>query len=498
MKFEKQLLVIAVIVHIIAAWLSIGFHHPDEHFQIVEFANYKLGGTPELHLPWEFANQMRPGLQPFLAYLFLKPYYALGFKNPYVFTFILRLISGLLAIVVALKWHEVVKLKIASEKYQKLHLFLSLLGWSAIYIHVRFSSENFAAMAFVIGLFVWQFSNSKHKSLLFGIWAGLSFVFRFQAIFLIIGWVFWYLFIQKNKISKLLPVILGGVISIVFGLIFEFWLYGELTFSSWAYLEQNVIYNKASNFGTEPWYWYFEQIFNLAMPPFSIILLLSIPLMITRYKQDVIGWCVLFFILGHSVIGHKEFRFLFPLIYFVPYVSICTLIWIEEKIKNPSKVKYLNWGIQAFVIVNLIAMIFMNSKPANDLLNVNAFIDKNIKRPATIIYSDGYTNPNINALVPSDFFGLKEVKLSCIDSFMNDDTLQLENTYVYLFVEKPLLKDDFVVQYGGQYFDTASMNLIYSQIPQWASRFNFNNWIERSNNYKIYLLNKGLERSVAK
>jgi phosphatidylinositol glycan class B len=50
------------------AWLSQGYFHPDEYFQTVEFASYKLGVTAQAELPWEFAERMRPFLQPATYY----------------------------------------------------------------------------------------------------------------------------------------------------------------------------------------------------------------------------------------------------------------------------------------------------------------------------------------------------------------------------------------------------------------------------------------------
>jgi phosphatidylinositol glycan class B len=35
---------------LICAWLSLGYNHPDEHFQVLEFGNYKLGFSPAAQL----------------------------------------------------------------------------------------------------------------------------------------------------------------------------------------------------------------------------------------------------------------------------------------------------------------------------------------------------------------------------------------------------------------------------------------------------------------
>ncbi|MEO6759288.1 MAG: hypothetical protein ABIO24_07520, partial [Saprospiraceae bacterium] len=55
------------LVYGVTAWFSAGYHHPDEHFQLLELANYKLGGTTAAELSWEFRDRIRPGLQPWIA-----------------------------------------------------------------------------------------------------------------------------------------------------------------------------------------------------------------------------------------------------------------------------------------------------------------------------------------------------------------------------------------------------------------------------------------------
>ena len=130
--FEKRVLFIALIVHLICVWFSVGFHHPDEHFQLIEFANYKCGHTPLAKLPWEFPAQMRPGLQPLMVYVLLKPYYLLGFTDPYAFAMLLRFLSACMAMFTAWHFHKAIVGHIKSEFLQKVHFVLSFLGWGLV------------------------------------------------------------------------------------------------------------------------------------------------------------------------------------------------------------------------------------------------------------------------------------------------------------------------------------------------------------------------------
>lgn len=55
---------ISLILHIFAGLNSAGVAHVDEHYQILEFVNYKLGLVSIDRLPWEFGFRMRAWIQP--------------------------------------------------------------------------------------------------------------------------------------------------------------------------------------------------------------------------------------------------------------------------------------------------------------------------------------------------------------------------------------------------------------------------------------------------
>ena len=81
----------------IAAIFSIGPFHADEHFQILEFAGWKLGITPETDLTWEFGARLRPALQPAMAVMVHRLMNAVGFDDPYATSLLLRLFTAALA-----------------------------------------------------------------------------------------------------------------------------------------------------------------------------------------------------------------------------------------------------------------------------------------------------------------------------------------------------------------------------------------------------------------
>src|SRR5690349_18118984 len=147
---RRDLFIAGILLIGITAWFSIGYHHPDEHYQIWEFAKYKLGESPLADLPWEYHEQMRPGLQPFLAYCSILGARILGITDPFIQVFLLRLLTGLLVFWVYWKWCDALESTLG-DRGRMLRLCL-VFFWMFPYLNVRFSSENMSALTFLGGL----------------------------------------------------------------------------------------------------------------------------------------------------------------------------------------------------------------------------------------------------------------------------------------------------------------------------------------------------------
>ncbi|NJO24883.1 MAG: hypothetical protein HC867_02455 [Bacteroidia bacterium] len=112
LHFETTVRLISLFVFILTAFFSLGHHQSDEHYQVLEFCQYKLGLTSADMLPWEFSERIRSSLQPWIAFVFIKFCNSLNITNPFHITFLLRLLCGLFAWVVIGKLNSAVTAKI--------------------------------------------------------------------------------------------------------------------------------------------------------------------------------------------------------------------------------------------------------------------------------------------------------------------------------------------------------------------------------------------------
>lgn len=357
------------VVGALSIWLavrySVGFPYPDEHFQVAEFAGYKLGVVPSSSLAWEFSARIRSWLQP--AFLtFLGWFSSIAFKiEPAQMGVVFRLGSGLLCYAA---------LAIFVKSLGKLHLTpssLRLAQWASFvfcfipYLAVRTSSEVFSSCWMLLALaMVWLVD--ERKKVWFGIigviW-GLAFLARFQSGFMFGGYFLWLAFIQKKGAKALSLVAAGFVAANLCGVLLDFWGYDVLTSSAWNYFRINILESKAASFGVDPFWSYIPLTLKELPNPLGALTLLTWVACWVLYPRHLLTWISLAFFLGHSAVGHKEARFLYPLFFLTPAMLSLLLShpwWQRQQERIPQV--FLRAIFVVLIVVNTLAMLKLVTK----------------------------------------------------------------------------------------------------------------------------------------
>jgi phosphatidylinositol glycan class B len=464
---------LSIIVLIITAFFSTGYHHFDEHFQILEFAGLKLNITQASNLPWEYHYQMRSAIQPALVVILYQFFNFPGIDNPFTIALMLRLFSATIAFTGMYLIYKTYERTILDSTLKKWFLLLSFFLWFMIYDSVRYSSENWSGSIFIIAFSLLKLKENtgKYHYLYVGLLLGLSFLFRFQAGFLISGLILWYLFIKKN-ISGAVLLTLGVVILIGIGILIDRWFYGEWTLTTWNYFNQAILLNKVKDFGSDPWWYYFEIVFIKTIPPFSIIFIFSIILFFIFKSKNVLTWIIFPFLLIHFIIGHKEARFLFPIIGFLPIIIIKVLEIIQEKWhKTFLENKFVKFTAKSFWIANIIALLIIIFKPADNQISLYKKLYTDYNTPTTLFYIED--NP-YHRILDINFYKRKNLDIIKINSVseINSDVNRKQ-----LFVTKDRNTVDEIKM---------QKKLVYCSFPDWIYNFDFNKWIERTKCWYVY------------
>ena len=382
------LLSISLVIHILAAYFSAGHHKLDEYDGILINVGYLLGYFDESWLsPGETAARIRAWIQPFFYAGILYPFKVLGFENPFFQTFLIRLVSSFIG------WSALVALCSQIPRFFKQNLTQNLcFGWMIIlwylpFFQARGTAENLSISFFVFALFFLMLKTSSDfwkqshfllfrgkrdlslpfkYSLLVGVSFGLCFLFRYQMAIMIFFFCLWLLLFTRISIASLFWITLSCCLIIALGSVIDYYGYGVWTFGPWNNWDYNVNKGVASSIGVDPWYKYFEKTLLKGIPPTSLLFMAAYFFWWIKRPGSALTWISLPFLILHSMIAHKELRFVFGLGLFLPIV----IAWFLEQTQF-----HLKWKrtYRLIVLINLGALlvaIFRPSYSAIDLYKV--------------------------------------------------------------------------------------------------------------------------------
>lgn len=385
-KLFKKWFLFSAVFHLVAVIFSEGFHRPDEHLGMLRYVYFKLGQYPASELSWEFPVMIRNWVQPGFYYLFAKTSYLLGLENPFFITFILRLVSSSIGFF-AMYVTALITLKTFKRKnlHQLSFLFMGFL-WFFPFIHARATAESFGIYSFIFGFYFLcmnlpeeRLNWSKFKLPSFervsiglfpilaaGFFIGMAVNFRIPMAPMAALSVIWLVFIARIKWSQVILFGVGVLISIGFTALCDSWGYETWTYSTYNYLYQEFTHNVSKGFGVDPWYRYISKGFAKGTPPLSLIIIVSF---IYFWIKKPLHWVTLvsssFFVL-HSLIPHKELRYIFPILIFLPWTMAFLIGELKEKSWYLKFQKGFTYKIIFWIIIveNVIFLVISTTKPA--------------------------------------------------------------------------------------------------------------------------------------
>jgi phosphatidylinositol glycan class B len=395
--------IIAFFVYSITAVFSEGYYHPDEHFQILEFANYKLGNIDDFQLPWEFNEAIRSSLLPWIAYLIMKIV-----PNPYTVTLILRLFTAGFAIFAINRFFRATA-KLLPTHVVIIYQLLSYFLWFLPFINVRFSAETWSGLLFLLAVsYVYE---EKRAATIIGILCAFAFLARFQTGIMFAGLFMWLLFIGKWPIKKLLIISLTFVSILLIGIWLDYIYYDTFTLTAINYFNVNIVRDVASHFGTMSWYAFLGETIISCIWPIGIMIYLSLVIVAYRKPASLLLWCIIPLTFVHFVIMHKELRFLFPIANFLPLLIVTAFYAIERFMV--SRILFI-----VISLVNVIAMItVIFYKPSAGSIAITRYVYEHVNRDATIYFLEGHNPFQPYSFLTQSFYDIPRLRFKSLTSY---------------------------------------------------------------------------------
>jgi len=355
---------LALLVTAVTSYTNFGHNTGDEYSQIFEFAGYKLGFVSHGDLRLEFGNQMRPTVQ---VWMVVAVYRFVGLfaseVNPFLVSYLISLLSGLLGLISILIFTKAFLHRV-QLRYQRWYVIVSFFSWLVLYTNPHFNSDNIAGhlLLLAVGLLYGKLEALRPSRILVaGFILGLSFSCRFQVGFAILGLMLW-LFIatyKERKTAQWCLLFISIVVSVLlFNLLSDFCFYGKLVCSAYNYYHQNIALGIMDRWsGVSPWYSYF---FMVAMYlPFGPVYVLATIYFFIKYPLDILTSIIGLFVLFHMLIGHKEVRFLMPMLGFMPVIIIVSVEDLASRYKwfaiSLEKTASVIWTVNLLACVCLLA-----------------------------------------------------------------------------------------------------------------------------------------------
>ena len=489
--FPKSVIAAGVILlsfslHLCAAFFSEGRAHPDSDYQILEFAHSKIETGVSRTLPWEFFEQIRPAVQPAIAYAVHR--YATG-PDPFTTVWLLRLASAALGFFSiwllcgqALRW--------LNHGWSKAALVLFTgLFWLLPFLNTRFASESWAGAFLCLGIVLVLVA--LRENLRFALWSaltaglvlGFAFYLRFPVALALLGLGLWLIVIERPGIRIIAAMALGFLLALGINLLLDRWFYGQWTLTPVNYFLINLVEAKAAQFGVDPWWYYIEKLLLLMVPPFSLVLLPAMIGAVILKPRNILVWTVVFFMVGHSFIDHKETRFLMPVIYPLLVLSVVGLEALFDKLALSRNIlcssRVARLGVYLFFALNGLALAVFSFLPANQETVVHKWIyQASMESPMEIVaYGE---NPYDNGSGTIGFFRSPNVSFHKAGS---SEELKAylesvkETAYVFVPTAYPpaallVLCPDFALE--------------SSALPQWLRQVDRRQWLSKVRIWSIY------------
>ncbi|MFP5043051.1 hypothetical protein [Parasediminibacterium sp. JCM 36343] len=419
-KRVNILLAVAFIVQMLTAWHTF-FFHSDEYFQVIEFTSYKLGISPASMLPWEFKEQIRPSIQPYIfkaVYLFFASF---GIKDRF---FIFAMVHIGVGIVGFALCNYLLISKFKKEKYL-FHLLLiaNFLGLVP-FLRSSFSAETMGGLSLLLSILLLEKTMQEKSKAAWAIASGLCmgfcFFFRFPMAAALVGILVWIAINHIKKWDKILLIGLGFAVGCAFNIYLDTRFYGNFCFTPYNYFYANIIQGKAAGFGTSPWWYYIPILAAVAVPLLSLFLFGLMVKSLANYKNPY-SLAILFLIVGHSLIGHKEERFLFPVLFFMVYLagdayrnSVKTQAFIANMWGNKQWGWLVKGGIGFSAIVNLIVVVLLCITPFKQPMEFIKKINSDFPYPQQEIFCYKQSPYTTESNLPYHFLAEDKLKFTIL------------------------------------------------------------------------------------
>jgi phosphatidylinositol glycan class B len=319
-------LVMASAVRALLAYYDHSIFWPDEIHQSLEQAHRAAFGYGLV--PWEFRDGARSWVFPGVIAGLWKLAAGAGVDSSLTLVLLARL-AMVAASVVAIWFAAKLASAVSGARAGLASAVVLALFPPAVAFAYRAMSETASAPLIALGTW-YLYKRGPRAASLAGLAIGMGCLLRYQnGLFAVVFPA--ALLLQRRRREALAFCLAGAGVSL-FGGLLDWITWGSPFHSLLTYVDFNLILGGASDFGVEPFSFYFTTLWSSVGP---MLVPLVAACCIGAAAEPMLGGALTIYLLAHCVLPHKELRFLVPCL---PLFATLTGIGVERVLRRVPRV----------------------------------------------------------------------------------------------------------------------------------------------------------------
>lgn len=378
---EKNIFTLCLAFRIANSLLIQTYFNPDEHWQALEVAHRIVFGYG--HLTWEWRKGIRSYFHPLLFAVLYKVLALFGLDAPWFMAHAPRLLQALFSAVGDLYFYKLSN-AIFGNFVAKWALFSQLANWFMFFCFNRTLSNSLETVLTLVGLYYWPCMRASPSKvpLVLRKWglaiAALACAIRPTSA---ITWVYVGLLelaVTRDRLKFLvLEAVPIGALVLGLSCLLDRLMYGSWVIVPLNFLKFNFLSSGGDYYGTHKWHWYFSQ-------GFTVMLFTFLPFSIAgsiKSKCWKLSGLIAWVLIVYSIQGHKEFRFVLPMLPIALMFSGYSLSVMAKSdsdsrrkgspnshMKRPSKVGFAIFFLLATNIPMALYMSLVHQRGTEDVM----------------------------------------------------------------------------------------------------------------------------------